>query len=66
MSLTNELHTCEIAMLSPTQERSEQTALLAKAGRLQELFVALWEARRRGEEFVCSLHPDRHDHQHPS
>jgi hypothetical protein len=39
----------------PTQEQRDNIALFGNALRLQELFVALWEAKRRGEPFACSL-----------
>jgi hypothetical protein len=45
----------DVAAVGLTQEQREQTALMGNALRLQELFVALWEARRRGEPFACSL-----------
>jgi hypothetical protein len=45
----------DVAATSATIEQREQTALIGKALKLQELFVALWEARQRGEPFACSV-----------
>jgi hypothetical protein len=51
----DDLYARDVAAVGPTPEQREQTALMGNALRLQELFVALWEARRRGEPFACSL-----------
>jgi hypothetical protein len=45
----------DVAAVGASQEQRDQTALIGNALRLQELFVALWEAKRRGEPFACSF-----------
>jgi hypothetical protein len=44
-----------LTSVGPTQEQREQIALIENALRLQALFVALWESKRRGEPFASSL-----------
>ena len=51
----DDLYARDVAAVGPAQEQREQAALIEDALRLQELFVALWEAKRRGKPLACSI-----------
>jgi hypothetical protein len=51
----DDMYAQDVALIGAKNDQREQTALIGNALKLQELFVALWEARRRGEPFACSL-----------